>query len=843
MEEIANQIRKFCNKQGGEVNEKESAKLLHKLALELKKSKDKISLIQAATLMNAAILRQPDNIETVEQDLQQLCKDVLKEASVKHQSVDLVKKANRFKRQLNLMRSEARDKLDSVLKKIGPDSCLSQVKRQNVETREMVELQTWITEQYTNIMQDISKCCVEISGTEPCSFALVGMGSLARKEITPYSDFENVIVLKEGVQKLNDFEKTLEYFRWFAVIFQIILINFGETIIPSVAIPCLNNFEVEGGDWFYDAITPSGISFDGFMPHACKTILGRYKPTNNKDWTTELIKPVSHMLNYLTEKQDLKNGYHLADVLTTTCFVHGDEKVYKEFADGAAAKRKAKFQGKSKVAAKHMEDLRKDFRKYDVSENLVTGSDTPKYNLKQGAYRLTTLFISEIGMKHDVSETSSFMVVEKLYEKGVISLKQRDQFSYAVAIACRLRLMVYMNEQCQKDMMKHSVHETRDAEKLNMIQMLGEDSAINYFVIADTLQQFVAKELNINLDDLFDHVHDEQDMQIQVCFYLKLYDRVCHIYETVFEPQLTSDKVITIGFIKSMEHYAHTLLRIKKNLESVKVYRQILQLLESQPNHRRLPYMKFKAMNNLAVGLADLHKHEEELEYHLKAYDWICQCEESNTYVQDIERKKARSAGNVADSYFRLDQFASALEYIKIKLKLTSHQSPDPNNDKGVALCYNNKAVCNFQLRRFEEALQQFSEALVILEAFESIENTTKFNQPVFQRTLCSIRFNTESKEHTVEDKYVKLRLTELHSDITNTRDKAAFLTNKAVCLFRLGRFEESYELHKKVLEMRTEYFVDTKYAAEIEESEVNVASCDEMLKSGGCSPTKKRKI
>ncbi|XP_078489311.1 uncharacterized protein LOC144746200 [Ciona intestinalis] len=828
-EEIANKIRKLCNKQGREVNEKESAKLLHKLALELKKSKDKISLIQAATLMNAAILRQPDNIETVEQDLQQLCKDVLKEASVKHQSVDLVKKANQFKRKVDLMRSEVKHKLDSVLKKIGPDSCLSQVERQNVETREMIELQTWITEQYTNIMQEISRCCVEISGTEPCSFALVGMGSLAKKEITPFSDFENVIVLKEGVQKLKDFENTLEYFRWFAVIFQVILINFGETIIPSVAISCLNNFEVKEGDWFYDAITPSGISFDGLMPHACKTALGRQKPTNKKNWTTELIKPVSQMLNYLTTEQDLKNGYHLADVLTTTCFVHGDEKVYKEFADGAAVKRKAKFQGKSQAAAKHIEDLRKDFIKYDVYNNLRTVLNTPKYNLKQGIYRLTTLFISELGMKHNVSETSSFMVVEKLYEKEVISLKQRNQFSYAVAIACRLRLMVYMNEQRQKDMMKHVVHETRDAEKPNMIQMLGEDTTVNYFLIADTLQKFVAKELN--LDDVFEYVPDEQDMQIHVCYYLKLYDRVCHIYETVFEPQLTSDKVITLSFIDSMERYARALQELEKNAESVKVHQQVLQLLESQPNHRDLPLLKFRVMNNLAVGLTRPDKHEEALEYFLKAYDLICQCKESNTYVHDIETKKAISAANVAIGYFDLDKFTSALEYNTIALKLNSDHSPDPNNDKVVALCHNNKAVCNFQLCRFKEALQQFNEALVILEAFESIENTTNLNQPVYQDLLYSIRFNTEYKEHTVEDPYVEIRRTELPSDITNIRDKAVFLTNKAVCLFRLGRFEESYELHKKVLEIRTEYFVDTKYAAEIAESKVNLSCCEDMLK------------
>ena len=52
------------------------------------------------------------------------------------------------------------------------------------------------------------------------------------------------------------------------------------------------------GDWFYDVVTPRGISFDGMMPHACKFPLGRQQHTKDKQFTTELIKPVSEMLEY-----------------------------------------------------------------------------------------------------------------------------------------------------------------------------------------------------------------------------------------------------------------------------------------------------------------------------------------------------------------------------------------------------------------------------------------------------------------------------------------------------------------------------------------------------------------
>ena len=130
-------------------------------------------------------------------------------------------------------------------------------------------------------MSKLSDSCIEIMGKPPCKFALVGMGSLARQEITPYSDFEHIIILEEINQQNIQYETALNYFRWFSVIFQIILINIQETIIPSVAIPSLNNHP-EHGNWFYDKITTRGISFDGMMPHACKFPLGRQNPTCNK---------------------------------------------------------------------------------------------------------------------------------------------------------------------------------------------------------------------------------------------------------------------------------------------------------------------------------------------------------------------------------------------------------------------------------------------------------------------------------------------------------------------------------------------------------------------------------
>ena len=148
---------------------------------------------------------------------------------------------------------------------------LQQFKNEQQKINAMEALQDEITEKYKEIMRKVSQIIIKVLGDLPCDFALVGMGSMARKEITPHSDFENIIVMQEGVQNDKDLYKTmLEYFRWYAVVFQVILINLRETVLPSVAIPSLNDYTSEDENWFYDAYTKRGISYDGMMPHLCK---------------------------------------------------------------------------------------------------------------------------------------------------------------------------------------------------------------------------------------------------------------------------------------------------------------------------------------------------------------------------------------------------------------------------------------------------------------------------------------------------------------------------------------------------------------------------------------------
>ena len=176
-------------------------------------------------------------------------------------------------------------------------------------------------------MANIGLFCENVMGLPPCSYTIVGMGSLARKEITPYSCFKHILLLSDD----RNSDQYLEYFRWYSVKFHIVILNIQETIIPCLDISCFNGTNYRLDDWFYDFVTPNGISFDSMMLHPSKFPLGRMQSTKNKQFSTKLIKPVSKMLLYLSSETNLKHGYHLADLITKTCFVFGNEDIYEQF--------------------------------------------------------------------------------------------------------------------------------------------------------------------------------------------------------------------------------------------------------------------------------------------------------------------------------------------------------------------------------------------------------------------------------------------------------------------------------------------------------------------------------
>ncbi|KAI8483236.1 hypothetical protein Bbelb_389770 [Branchiostoma belcheri] len=167
--------------------------------------------------------------------------------------------------------------------------------------------------------------CIETLRPVPCQYAMVGMGSICREEMTPYSDLEFAILVKEG--KCTDQTKT--YFRTLTHLLHLKVLNLGETILPSMAIKSLNDFNNKETDWYYDDTTPCGFSFDGSMPWASKTALGRDQ-TSSKP-ALELIMTPSEMAELQKDERSVKEGYHLADVLCNVTLISGEQTLVEAY--------------------------------------------------------------------------------------------------------------------------------------------------------------------------------------------------------------------------------------------------------------------------------------------------------------------------------------------------------------------------------------------------------------------------------------------------------------------------------------------------------------------------------
>ena len=537
---LALQLKKeLCDQSGKEVEPKKSALVLYELgklyqtkAEILFKSK-KLSLIKSAALFNAAIVRlasAPEDALNVKTDLQKLCSGVLLRAEAKNINADLIEKAHYVKETIALMRNYVQNELKDVpqiSENINYNQVMIMEKR---KSQKLQHLQSQIAAKYITIMIDIASFCEEVMGEPPCKYAIAGMGSLARKEITPYSDFEHVIVL----ENISDYEFKLRYFKWFSVIFHVIIINIQETILSSVMVDSLNNHP-EFGNWFFDSVTPCGISFDGMMPHACKFPLGRQTPTKKKPWKTELIKSVDGMLEYLQSGENLKNGYHLSDILTKVCFVYGDHYVYTEFENGV----------KSIVKNQIEEDVQqlrhqvaKDLQNFATSLHAKKKAHD-RINVKKDVYRSTTLFISALGKLHKFCDPSCFDILHSLQQSGRMDEFTKQKLEYAVAVACEIRLKWYMEQKKQCDVIEN---ESNNVKTLSRI--VGVHSTISYFQISYALQNEIAVQFNLkNKVQVGLFYTDPQLLNVDLC---QMFGKTHQLLPLLYNFQSTLNQVYSL---------------------------------------------------------------------------------------------------------------------------------------------------------------------------------------------------------------------------------------------------------------------------------------------------------
>ena len=591
--QLIDELRRLCDNKGKEKNPEAAADIFNQMGLLYKtKSPDKISLLQSVALLNAALTRQPDNSK-FKNDLTEMCNHVLHCAKAKQKKC-LLKISCNVRKQIDVMRTNVKQNLMKIIKILDDAEASERLLKEQENVKQVYSTQNILSRHYKRIMASISEICFEIMGRPPCKYALVGMGSLAREEVSPYSDFEHIVVLENchSKKKKRNTTNIKEYFRWYSVIFHVIVLNLQETILPAMCIPGLNDSSTSNGNWFYDGITTRGISFDGMMPHACKFPLGRTTKTKNKPFTTELIKPINEMVKYLTTEEDLKNGYKLSEVLTQTCFVEGDEDVYGKFSNKAKQVIKEHC-GPSLLSRQLNEDL----ENFSLIKNLKNFMFKKSINIKRIVYRSMTLFISALARLYNVDAASSFEIINKLKSSQTISDEATKILSHAVAVACHIRLSHYMSTKQQDDNI-YRENEYRGMEKLKeLTKFISQECLVKCLVTAFVLQ--ILLQNNTYIGD-FDNSWEQHKLQarIHILNHLGLHQHALTLCNTQLAQNKTQHWQDVFFLYQSLTTYVildqdSKIAELLKNLESISTFR-----LEDHPMYNDIKFMELGYLCN-----------------------------------------------------------------------------------------------------------------------------------------------------------------------------------------------------------------------------------------------------
>ena len=703
----------YCDASGTESDPAKAAKIIHRIGvIYRKRSPDKIALLKSAGLFNAAIVRNPSNVISIKSDLVEICQHVLQIAKAENQNVDLVKKAEQVKD----LAEDLRTTTDAFLNKNMPHTQTSPTSNgfQTLMSQKISasrELNKTIADKYKQIMAHISQFCENVMGNPPCEYAIAGMGSLARAEITPYSDFEHIILLFDA----DNYKCHLEYFRWFSVIFNVIILNLQETIIPSLNVNSLNDENSRLGNWYYDAITPRGISFDGFMPHACKFPLGRTQHTKLKPFKTELIKPASKMLEYLNSEADLKNGYHLADILTKTCFVFGNKDIFDQFANGV--QNHLNKQSKTEIINDIQQQVKSDLDKFSTRFCLSKLYLRNKINIKQFVYRSSTIFISALARLYNISSTSSFDIIYSMEQNNKISQSIAIKLQYAVAIASEIRLKVYTKMKGQKD---DAIDLNENDGMESFLKLVGVTTTINYFQIAYCLQCDIAKQFN------FTKLHFYSDPQlinitISLAFRLKDFtnfdsmsfsnkpfnrfwkpsnfdfDLYISQLETETNWNLTTHTTTTCFSNKrniNLKQIKFIAMKLKQN----EIYDEALELYEQlQKIYDNISKITNHSVNNTNVTNSDDRNN-------------IAACNNVNLGT------KTEILFNIAECHYALFNYSDALKFLNRALDIEQNTALNPDKDRIIASTLGIIGICHSNLCNYSDALKFLNRALDIFQ-------------------------------------------------------------------------------------------------------------------------------
>ncbi|WP_341751186.1 tetratricopeptide repeat protein [Candidatus Tisiphia endosymbiont of Piscicola geometra] len=664
----------------------------------------------------------------------------------------------------------------------------------------------------------------EMAIAPPCKYAVIGLGSMALQQMTPYSDLEFAILTDNEDYQQSDDPKVREYFKNLSHLVNFKVINLGESIIP------ISKYGLDMSHLVHKAVN---LDLGG------KTPLGRI----DQDKKYDLVQTVDGMMGYVRNEQHWASHIdkNLPHILEKVCYVYGDEQIVQNYQNNIMEflnKNVDDSEDKLNCQIRALELLEEGTVEIDYlsqtssfkSKESVFKGDLDKFrpnlddaegrlfDVKQEIYRLPDRMVYNLGLYYGIVGDSSWDTVDKLASKGVIGVEAASNLKNAITFASTLRLKTYLHHQAQIEDMsifaKPAENESAIKEQAKQIFHLPEadleeqGGLFQYFYTALPLHRRLEK-----FCDQYEELDETSKQQFfqQNNFYENNLGNQGLIHYRLLqykEAQSNLEEALKTAFNQNNLQKHLRLMHMLGNAYYVMgQYDQAIEKYQESLEMRKLIYKDephpaiADSLNNLGEAYRNKGQYDQAIEKSQESLEMM-----KLIYKDEPHPAIAGSLNNLGSAYQAKGQYDQAIEKyqesLKIK-KLIYKDEPHPD----IAASLNNLGVAYKAKGQYDQAIEKYQESLKINKLLYKDEP-----HPAIAGSLHNLGIAYADKgqyDQAIEKYQESLKINKLIYKDEPHPDIAASLHNLGSAYDSKGQYDQAIEKYQESLKINKLIYKD----------------------------------